>query len=206
MGNQILLIGGFVELIELCEDNEVTIIGIVDNSVVSNYKGIPIIGNDANVHEWSKEYLDNQLLISPDLPAVRKKLFLHYKKYGFQFTSLISSLARISKSATVGLGSVIQAGTNVSSEVYIGKFVKINTNANIMHNTTVGDFTTIAPNAVILGHVKIGESCYIGTNSTILPYVRICDNVIIGAGAVVTKNIETPYTTFVGVPAKNLKK
>ena len=206
MNNQILLIGGFVEMIELCEDNEVSIIGIVDNSIADYHNGIPIIGNDDNVIEWCKNYLKYRLVISPDLPAIRRKLVLYYKDQGFQFTNLISNLAKISKSASVGCGSVIQAGTNISSEVHVGNFVKINSNANIMHNSIVGDFTTIAPNAVVLGHVKIGESCYIGANSTILPHVSICDNVIIGAGAVVTKNIETPYTSYVGTPASILKK
>lgn len=205
MNNQILLIGGFVEIIELCEENEIKIIGIADNKEI-NYNGIPTIGNDDNILEWCNEFLKYKLLISPDSPAIRNKLFLLYKEFGFQFSTLISKFARISKSAFVDFGAVIQAGTNISSEAHIGKFVKINTNANVMHNTYIGDFTTIAPNAVVLGHVKIGKSCYIGANSTILPHVSICDNVIIGAGAVVTKNIENPYTTYAGVPARIFRK
>lgn len=206
MNDQILLIGGFVEIIELCEENDVNIIGIVDNSIVDNYMGIPIIGNDDNLKVWRVKYLKSKLIITPDTPNVRKKLFLHYEKQGFQFANLISKNARISKSASIDLGTVVQAESNISSEVKIGKFVKVNTMANIMHNSTIGNFTTIAPNAVILGHVRIGESCYIGANATILPHVSICDNVVVGAGAVVTKNIETPNSSYVGVPAYILKK
>lgn len=206
MDKKILLIGGFGEIVELCEDNKISVIGIVDNHNVDNHYGIPIIGNDDNVEEWCEKFIKYKLVITPDLPSLRKELVLYYKGHGFQFTSLISNFANISKSSLVELGTVIQSGANVSSETYLGKFVKVNTNANIMHNVTVGDFTTIAPNAVVLGHVKIGESCYIGANSTILPHISICDNVIIGAGAVVTKNIETPHTTFVGVPASILEK
>lgn len=205
MDNQILLIGGFVEIIELCEENEINIIGIVDNNY-KNYTGVPTIGSDDNVLEWRNEFITYKFLISPDLPAIRKKLFLLYKEFGFQFSTLISKFARISRSAFIDFGTVIQAGTNISSEVHIGKFVKMNTNANVMHNSYIGDFTTIAPNAVVLGYVQIGESCYIGANSTILPHVSICDNVIIGAGAVVTRNIEKPYTTYAGVPARILSK
>lgn len=205
MINQIILIGGFVEIIELLEESGINVIGVVDNEK-DNYNGIPIIGSDDNVNEWREKFLDHKLLISPDLPTVRKKLAGYYKNYGFEFSKLISKYARVSNSAFVGLGSIIQAGANISSEVIIGEFVKININANIMHNSSIGDFTTIAPNAVILGHVKIGESCYIGANATVLPHVSICDNVIIGAGAVVTRNIEYPFTAYAGVPAKILKK
>jgi len=206
MNNQIILIGGFIEIIELCKESEIDIIGIVDNNSNKKYRDIPIIGSDDNVLDWRNDFFKYKLLISPDLPAIRKKLFLLYNEYGFKFSTLVSKFARISKSSFVDLGTVIQSGTNISSEVHIGKFVKINTNANVMHNSSLGDFTSIAPNAVVLGHVNIGESCYIGANSTILPHIRICDNVIVGAGAVVTKNIEKPYTTYAGVPARILKK
>lgn len=204
MKDRIIIIGSFHEIIELCEENNIKIIGLVDNNKVKEYSSIPIIGNEMNIYDWKDEYLDVNIIITPDLPDKRKQLALFYKNHGFCFSTIISKHARISKSAIIHVGSVIQAGVNISSEVTVGEFVKINTCANIMHNVVIGDYTTIAPNAVLLGHVKIGESCYIGANSTILPYVSICDNVTIGAGTVVTKSIETQFSTYVGVPARNL--
>jgi len=204
--SNILLVGGFVEIIELCDENDIEIVGIIDKQMDRKGESIPIIGNDEEVLQWKNQFLGYELIITPDSPSLRKKLALYYQGHGFKFARIISKMARISKSAFILEGVVIQAGVNISSEAHIGKFVKVNNNANIMHNVSVGNYSTIAPNAVLLGHVQVGGSCYIGSNSTILPHVSICDNVTIGAGAVVTKNIETPYTTFVGVPAKKLKK
>ena len=99
MDNQILLIGGFLEIIELCEDNDINIIGIVDNNCEKKYSGIPIIGSDEYILEWRNEFLKYKLIISPDSPAIRKKLFILYNEYGFQFSTLISKFARVSKSA-----------------------------------------------------------------------------------------------------------
>lgn len=206
MSDKVLLIGGFIEIIELCEENNIDIIGIVDLQNIENNLNIPIIGCDRDINIWKPHFNKAKLIITPDLPEVRKKLALFYKKNEFGFSTIVSNKSRISKSATINLGSLIQAGVNISSEVHVGEFVKINNNANIMHNVKVGSYTTIAPNAVLLGHVIIGESCYIGANATILPHISICDNVTIGAGAVVTKNIKTPYSKFAGVPAKKLTK
>jgi len=200
--SKILLIGGFVEIIELCEENDIQIIGIVDKQMDRKDESIPIIGNDEDVLQWKNQFLGYDLIITPDLPSLRKKLSLYYQDHGFMFARIISKIARVSKSAIIKDGAVIQAGVNISSETHIGKFVKVNNNANIMHNVSIGNYSTIAPNAVLLGHVKVGESCYIGANSTILPHISICDNVIIGAGAVVTKNIDTPFTTHTGIPAR----
>jgi UDP-N-acetylbacillosamine N-acetyltransferase len=206
MHKKIIIIGGFIEIIELCEENNIEIIGIIDNEKTGEVLSLPIVGNDINIEDWKTIYHDIKLIITPDLPAVRKKLALIYKAHHFECSTIVSNSSRISKSSIIKDGVVIQAGVNLSSEVLVGEFVKINNNANIMHNVTIGNFTTIAPNAVLLGYVRIGEACYIGANATILPHVSICDNVIIGAGAVVTKNIVTPFATYAGVPAIHHKK
>jgi sugar O-acyltransferase (sialic acid O-acetyltransferase NeuD family) len=206
MSDKILLVGGFIEIIELCEENNIEIVGLVDNKKLNENSSLPIIGGEKNINDWKENFLKTKIVVTPDLPNIRKKLVLFYSNHGFGYSTIISNLARVSKSAIIHCGSVIQAGVNISSEVTIGEFVKINNNANVMHNVIIGNFTTIAPNAVILGHVKIGECCYIGANATILPHVSICDNVTIGAGAVVTKSIETPFFTYAGVPARKLLK
>jgi len=201
---QVLLIGGFVEIIELCEDNKVKIIGIIDPQKKNNYLSYPILGTEEDIDVWRKDFLNYEVLITPDFPKIRKKLVKIYKRNGFSFYTLISNKANISKSSIIRTGSIVQAGANISSESIIGRFVKVNSNANIMHNVEVGNYSTLAPNAVLLGNVKIGQECYIGANSTILPNITICNNVTIGAGAVVTKNIDIPNTTYIGIPAKRL--
>jgi sugar O-acyltransferase (sialic acid O-acetyltransferase NeuD family) len=201
MNKQIIIIGGFHEIIELAEELNYKIEGLIDNCRSGSYMNYPVLGTDNDIEMLHRKYVHLHFVVTPDQPLLREKLYILYSAKGFTFTSLISKYAKISKSTVLGIGLIIQSGVNISSEAKIGKFVKLNCNCNIMHNAIIGDFTTIAPNAVILGNVKVGKSCYIGANSTILPNVEICDSTIIGAGAVVTKNVNIPGT-YVGNPSK----
>ena len=200
--SSVILIGGFVEIVELCQDNDISIAGVIDQSIADIEPGLKYLGTDDEIGTLISKISNIPLVITPDNPNIRQKLFSYYSSFGLSFASIVSKKAVISKSAALGIGNVIQAGVNVSSKVITGNFVKINSQANLMHHCSVGDFTTIAPSAVVLGRVTIGKNCYIGANSTILPNICICDNVVIGAGSVVTKDINTPDTTFLGIPAR----
>jgi len=202
--NKIIIVGAFHEIIELAEDNGIEIVGMIDNERTENYRNYKILCTDKDAINLSGIFKDIPIIITPDKPQLRQKLYSYYSELGFKFFSLISKNSIISKSAVIDIGTIIQSGVNVSAESNIGKFVKLNTKCNIMHNSVIGNYTTIAPNAVTLGNVKIGELCYIGSNATILPNVSICGNVIVGAGAVVTKNINIAGT-YAGVPARLMK-
>ncbi len=201
MNNDIIIVGAFHEMVELCEDCGFHIVGIIDNKMQEDYCGYPILGTDDDRDRIHEENPECNVVISPDLPAVRIKLSKLYGDSGYHFATVISPKANISRTATIGVGSVIQQGVNVSAGTAIGEYVKINTYANVMHDNIVGDFATIAPNAVLLGYVNIGRSAYIGANSTILPYVVIGSSATVGAGAVVTKNV-SQQRIVKGVPAR----
>lgn len=197
----VILVGAFCEIVELCEACGCTIIGCIDNRQKGCYKKYPILGSDRDIDRLLK-YRHIPLVVTPDPPLIRKKLFELYNNHGFIFKTLISPDAKVSPSAHIGTGAVIQSGANVSSEARIGNFVKLNTCANVMHECTVGDFATVAPNAVILGRVDVANDVYVGAHSTLLPEIRIASGVTIGAGAVVTKSVLCENSTVKGVPAK----
>jgi UDP-N-acetylbacillosamine N-acetyltransferase len=196
-----ILVGGFIEIVELCESCNIKIIGIFDNRLQHQYCNYPILGNDQDAAKLFGKYHTVPVIISPDLPNVRIKLVKYYLSLGYSFIKLISPKAEVSRSSVLGEGTVIQSFVNISSNVHIGAFVKLNTFANIMHDCIIGDFTTIAPNAVLLGRVKVEDQCYIGANATILPQVTIHGKAIVGAGSVVVKDIEKNKTVK-GVPAR----
>ncbi len=205
MKKQIILIGGFHEIIELCEIAEVAIVGILDNTITGSVRGHTVWGGDSMAKEIAQRYPGIPAVITPDEPRVRRKLAEYYKSNGFDFFKLVSPRANISPSAKIGAGCVVQGGVNISSEVEIGDFVKLNTSCNVMHDVRIGAFSTVSPNAVLLGKVTIGEGCYIGANSTVLPGRAIEDNVVVGAGSVVTHDVPRG-TTVVGNPGRPLKK
>lgn len=205
MSNKVIIVGGFHEIIEICNLKGIEIIGIIDNKLCQQYSGIPILGNDDECQNIHSKYKSIPVVITPDNPLIRKKLFDIYSAAGYGFYSLVHPTAIISPSAVIGKGVVIQAGVNISSGSRIGDFVKINTCANITHDVKVSDFATIAPSACLLGNSNILELSYIGANSTILPGVTINRNSLVGAGAVVTKDVAAG-NTVAGVPAKVISR
>lgn len=166
--NEIILVGAFLETIELCEEAGYHIVGIVDNNNSIEYHGIRIIGTDSDIDVIAKDFVECGVVITPDKPFIREHLSNVFASYGFSFPTIISPYARVSRSAFIDEGCIIQSGVNISSNAKIGRNVKINFNVNIMHDVNIGDHSVIAPNSVLLGRSEICQSCYIGANSTIM--------------------------------------
>ena len=202
MDKDVILVGGFHEIIELCEKSGYKIKGIIDGQLQDSYFGYPVIGSDSDAQALYPKYGHCKLVITPDSPKIREKLVNFYRTIGYNFATIISPLANVSKYATIGQGTIIQDGVNVSAATKIGKFVKLNTSCNVMHDNIISDYVTIAPNAVCLGRIKIGEASYIGANATILPSLIIGCQSMIGAGAVVTHDV-SDCVVAKGVPARS---
>jgi sugar O-acyltransferase (sialic acid O-acetyltransferase NeuD family) len=184
-----VLVGAFPEIVELCEASGVEIAGIFDKHVEGEFMGHRILGRDEDARGLADLLRDVPVLIVPDGPAVRRKLAAYYLSLGYQPGSLVSPEAVVSKSASIGAGTIVQSCCHISTSVRIGDFVKVNSAANLMHDCVVGDFATIAPNAVILGRVSLRAGCYVGANATLLPGIEVGAEAVVGAGAVVTRDV-----------------
>ena len=105
--NKIIIVGSFIEIIELAEDQNYDIVGLVDDKRFEEYKGYPILLNDSDGSVLNSEFLNSKIVITPDLPSVREKLFIRYSSVGFEFENIISQNAKISKSSIIGKGVII---------------------------------------------------------------------------------------------------
>jgi UDP-perosamine 4-acetyltransferase len=120
---------------------------------------------------------------------------------GIAPASAISASAVVSRTARLGVGVQLIAGSVVNAATVLGDGVIVNTNASIDHDCRIGDFVHIAPGAVLGGAVKVGDEAMIGLGARVLPGIHIGAGAIVGAGAVVTRDVEA-NTVVVGVPAR----
>ncbi len=139
-----------------------------------------------------KTFLDKQKIISKtNIPMDR-------------FVTLIHPSASISKSAKIGLGSVIFQNVVLGSNVKVGEQVIILPNVVISHDDKVGDFSCLAGCVYISGTVSIGKFCYIGANASIRESLSIGEGSLVGMGSTVIDNVPS-RTVFAGNPARFVK-
>lgn len=126
------------------------------------------------------------------------------RSLGLDLVALISPLA------SLGIGSVVAAGSFIGHHAHVGPMARIgagciiNTAAIVEHESEVGDYSHVSVNSVIAGRSRLGMFSMLGASATIIDGVDVRDNIIIGAGAVVHRSIATPGT-YVGIPAAKLR-
>lgn len=168
-----------------------------------NPYGLEYIGDE-------KSAVENNLFLnlSPVLAIgdnnLRMKVGEFLSNNNIKLSSAFHKDSHISKTASVGGGTVIFSGTRIGPQVKIGSGVICNTNCTVEHEVKIGDYSHICPGAVVTGNVKIGERVLVGANTVILPGVVVGDDAIIGAGSVVVNDVEPNKIVF-GNPAKSKK-
>jgi sugar O-acyltransferase (sialic acid O-acetyltransferase NeuD family) len=197
----ILIVGGFHEVIELAEECGEHIIGLVDPVLRGEHWGYRVLGTDADAAALRQQYPHAPAFVSVDDPQHRARLVALYARAGFAFTRLVHPQAKVSRTAVLGAGVMVQYGAHVSANVQLAEHVRINVYANVMHDVRVGEFTTIGPNALVLGRVRIHQGCYIGAHSTVMPDLEIGERSCVGAHANVTAAVSAG-SVVVGNPAR----
>ncbi|MEW9501076.1 acetyltransferase [Jeotgalibacillus marinus] len=117
------------------------------------------------------------------------------------YISLIHPSSVVSKSAVIGVGTVIMPNVVINADAVIGDHAIINTGAIVEHDNVLNDYSHLSPNATLTGNVTLGEGVHIGAGATIIPGIDVGEWSVVGAGAVVIQSILT-YQKAVGCPAK----
>jgi sugar O-acyltransferase (sialic acid O-acetyltransferase NeuD family) len=124
---------------------------------------------------------------------------------GFRFATVRHPTARISRTSTLGPGSIVSAGVVVAAHTAIGRHVIVNRGGLIGHHTRIGDYVTLSPGANVAGRVTIGAGTYVGIGAIVLDYLTVGAGSVVGAGAVVTKDVPD-HVQVMGVPARITKE
>jgi sugar O-acyltransferase (sialic acid O-acetyltransferase NeuD family) len=202
----VILVGGFCEMVELCQRSGFEVVGVIDATpLVSNAYGLPYFGTDDQFLDCPAQFLSIPLVVVPDAPAARRRIVERYRLAGFRFSSVISPDADVSRTSELHEGVVIQSHVVITAKARIGAFAKLNIGVSVFHECRIGDYVTVAPRATLLGRVQVGDDAYIGTSSTILPERIVGKGSTVGAGAVVTRDV-ADWQTVAGVPAKRFEQ
>lgn len=132
----------------------------------------------------------------------RRTMIEQAAEMGMRFATVIHPAARVSRTATIGTGTIIGVASVVASYSEIGNHVIVNRGALIGHHLRIGDYVTISPGANLAGGSTIGDMTYVGMGANVLENLQVGEGAVIGAGSVVNRNVPS-RTTVVGVPARS---
>ena len=124
-------------------------------------------------------------------------------KFGFQ--SLVHPAATVSRTATIGEGSILSAGAQIGPGVSLGKASYVGLNCAIGHDSFCGDFTSVYAGACISGGAVLGDRVSIGSMSVVRERTRLGNDVFVGAHSYVNRHVENGVLLF-GTPAKPVRR
>ena len=197
MSRQVIVIGAgghgrvVAEAIKAAGDE---FVGFLDDNMVSE----DVIGKVSDCEKFTDKFF----LVAIGDNEARKRICNQYQRLNYY--TLIHKTAQVSKTATIGEGSMIMANVVINAGAKIGQQCILNTASIVEHDCDLGDYVQISPRAVLCGTVTVGESGYIGAGAVVKNNINVCENSIIGAGCVVVKDIDKP-NKYVGVPARCLE-
>lgn len=174
----------------------------LDDAITTGYS-YEIIGGISSLNKWKNDF--DSAIIAIGNNQTRASIMQQCCQAGLKLATIIHATAYISKSVTIGMGSVIFSNSVVNPGAIIGKGCIINTAAIIEHDCNIGNYTHISPNVALAGGVQVGEYSWVGIGSNVIEEIVIGNNVIVGAGSVVINNIKD-NSTVAGVPVKVIKK
>ncbi|MFY7860693.1 MAG: acetyltransferase [Chitinophagales bacterium] len=163
--------------------------------------GQKINGSEVVSFEMAKSMTKHlKISLAVGNPYTRRKIVETHKNYEIDWINVIHKNAFITKSANLGIGNTICAGSIVNSNAKVGNFCLINNGALVEHDTVLKDYCSISPRAVVGGRCVINENVFIASNSTIIARTNIGRDTIVGMGSIVTKDIDDNKLAF-GAPA-----
>jgi sugar O-acyltransferase (sialic acid O-acetyltransferase NeuD family) len=124
---------------------------------------------------------------------------------GFRFATVIHPTAHVSRTSTIGEGSIVGVHVAVGSNTHIGRHVFLNRGCTMGHDTRIGDYVSVLPGANIAGACVVGRAAYIAMGATVTDRISIGEESVVAAGAVVVQDVP-PNTQVVGVPARIVKR
>jgi acetyltransferase EpsM len=177
-----------------------------DLSNGNEINGFPILCGTNEVYEKYKDFQDVKFIFQiyrPDLLKERIALKSSFNIPEHRFATFVHPTCTISRSAEIGIGTVIMANTVVNPNAVIGKFCTVQSNVTIGHDSKMGDYNFIATQSTV-GNIEMGSRNFMGINSCTNNFITIGDDCFIGMASNVIKSVPS-NTKVYGNPAKSFE-
>ena len=121
-----------------------------------------------------------------------------------RYATIIHPSSAVSRSSSVGSGSVLLAHVTLTADVSIGAHVAVMPQVTLTHDDAIDDFATIASGVSIGGGARVQRCAYLGAGAIIGETRTIGAFSLIGMGSVVTHDVPS-NEVWAGVPARHLR-
>jgi sugar O-acyltransferase (sialic acid O-acetyltransferase NeuD family) len=196
VSHDLVLVGGgghcqsCIDVIE--STGQFRIVGIVDKPerMGESVCGYRVFATDEDMKSLVAEYGSFLITLGQIKTAERRRqIFGWLQSLGARLATVVSSTARVARTASLGEGSIIMHQVLVNSEARIGKNCIVNSKALVEHGAAIGDHCHVAPGAVINGEVSVGTGAFVGSGAVCLEGVRIGEGAVIGSHVVVLRDV-----------------
>lgn len=186
-------------------DMEIECIGFAydDKPLGSDINGFPVL---SRMEDAYKKYKDDKevtfIFQSYDIRSMQETIDFK-DSLGIpmdRYCTFIHPSCMISRSASVGIGTVILAHTVLNPKAKVGQFNSIMSGVTIGHDADIGNYNLIATQAVV-ANLKMGDRNFIGINATTNNKINIGDDCMIGMASNVVKDVPSGTKCF-GNPAR----
>ena len=188
--------------------NAYQIIGMIDDMdpkrAGSEFAGYKVLGGRERLDSlWQREV--RTMIVGFGNCQGRLKVARFLREQGFLLATAVHPRATVAADVSIGVGSVIVAGSVINPAAAIGENVIINTGSSVDHECVIGDGVHIAPGAHLAACVTVERGSWVGVGSVIREGVHIGSDVMIGAGSVVLHDIPDRALAY-GVPARVVRQ
>lgn len=186
--------------------DEVNIAGLLDKNSANWHKTImdvQVLGDESLLPELIASQVNYYVVGVGSVKSTQKKrdIYLACLQLGMKPWPVIHPSCIVSRTAVLGPGVQLMAGSIINTGAILGENVLVNCGAIVEHDCLIGDHIHIATGARLAGQVTVRDGAHIGLGATIRQGITVGYGAVVGAGAVVVHDVPD-HTVVVGVPAR----
>jgi sugar O-acyltransferase (sialic acid O-acetyltransferase NeuD family) len=166
--------------------------------------GIPVLGG----RDEARRLSDASVVVCtgrPDNYVSRMRIVRDLGLAPERYATIVHPTAAVSRSSSIGPGSVLLAHVTLTAAVQVAAHVAIMPHVTLTHDDVIDDFATIASGVRLGGGVRIGQAAYLGAGALIRENRAVGAFALVGMGAVVIDDVPD-REVWAGIPARRLRR